>query len=202
MRLWLHKVEMLVDRAIPPLLLLLLAIIIGELFFSEKLERYQHYVDYFDIFLISLFAVDLAFKFHRVRKIKRFVRTYWIEIIATIPFFLIFRFTEFLGLNELLEQGQRFAHEASEVEKLEREGSAIVKEAGKLERETTAIVKEAGKASRIARVMRSFRVFSRFPRFLKVLPFHERPTGRHHWYEKKRRRGKEISQRSKKYKAL
>lgn len=171
MRLWLHKVEKLVDRAIPPLLLLLLAIIIGELFFREELASYQHYIDYFDVFLISIFAVDLAFKFHRVRKIKRFVRTYWIEIIATIPFFLIFRFVEFFGFEGLLEQGQRFAHEAGELEKLEKEGGAIIK--------------EAGKASRTARVLRSFRIIARFPRFLKALPFHEKPTGRHHWYERK-----------------
>ncbi len=171
MRLWLHKVEKLVDSVIPPLLLLLLVIIIGELFFAEKFEHYKNYIEYFDISLISLFAVDLGFKFHRVRKIKKFVRTYWIEIIATIPFFLVFRFVEFFGVEGLVEQGQRFAHEASELEKLEREGGAIVK--------------EAGKASRTARIIRSFRIFARFPRFLKVLPFHEKPTGRHHWYEKK-----------------
>src|SRR3989338_3811060 len=164
MRLWLHKVEKLVDRIIPPMLLLLLVMIIGELFFAEKFEPYRQHMEYFDIFLISIFAVDLGFKFHRVRKIKKFVRTYWIEIIATIPFFLIFRFTEFLGLNDLLEQGQRFAHEAGELEKLEKEGAAIAKEAGKagrLERETAAIVNEAGKASRTARVLRSFRMLAR-----------------------------------------
>ncbi len=174
MRLWLHKVEKLVDRIIPPLLLLLLAVIIGELFFAEEFEPYGRQVEYFDIFLISLFAVDLGFKFHRVRKIRKFVRTYWIEIIATIPFFLVFRFIEFFRFEGLVEQGQRFAHEAGEVEKLEREGAAIAKEAG--------------------RVLRSFRIIARFPRFLKVLPFHEKPTGRHHWYEKRR-------SRSKKYKA-
>ncbi len=171
MRLWLHKVEKFVDRAIPPMLLLLLFIIIGDLFFADAVEPYHDYVDYFDMLLIVTFAVDLSFKFHRVRKIKRFVRTYWIEIIATIPFFLIFRFVEFFGFEGLLEQGQRFAHEAGELEKLEREGGAIVK--------------EAGKASRTARVLRSFRIIARFPRFLKALPFHEKPTGRHHWYERK-----------------
>ncbi len=197
MRLWLHKVEKLVDRIIPPLLLLLLIIIIADLFFAKQFEPYHRYVDYFDAVLIAVFVADLAFKFHRVRRIKRFVRTYWIELIATIPFFLIFRFTEFLGLNELLEQGQRFAHEAGELGKLEREGAAIAKEvgrAGQLEREAAAIVNEAGKASRTARVLRSFRIIARFPRFLKVLPFHEKPTGNHHWHEKRR-------SRSKKYKA-
>ncbi len=185
MRLWLHGVEKLVDRAIPPLLLLLLVIIIGDIFFAEKFEPYHSYVDYFDAFLISVFVVDLAFKFHRVRKVPKFIRTYWIEIIATIPFFLVFRFIEFFGIEGLIEQGQRFAHEAGEVEKLEKEGGSILKEAGKLERETSAIVKEAGKASRTARVLRSFRVIARFPRFLKALPFHEKPTGKHHWHERR-----------------
>lgn len=201
MRLWLHKVEKLVDRIIPPLLVVLLLIIIADIFFAEEFAPYHLYVDYFDAFLISVFAADLAFKFHRVRKVPKFIRMYWIEIIATIPFFLIFRFMEFFRLDEILEQGQRFAHEAGELEKLEREGGAFVKEAGrfereggamlkeagKLERETSAIVKEAGRASRTARVLRSFRIFARFPRFLKALPFHEKPTGRHHWYERRRK---------------
>ncbi len=178
MHIWLHKLEKFVDRVIPPLLLLLLVVIIGELFFRERFEPYAAYVDYFDALIISVFAVDLAFKFHRVRKIRKFVRTYWIEIIATIPFFLVFRFMEFFGLDALLEQGQRFAHEASELEKLERESGAIVK--------------EAGKASRTARVLRSFRIITRFPRFLKALPFHERPTGNHHWHERKGAKGKKI----------
>lgn len=187
MRIWLHKVEKLVDRIIPPLLLVLLAIIIADIFFAEEFEPYHLYVDYFDAFLIAVFVADLAFKFHRVRKVPKFIRKYWIEILATIPFFLIFRFVEFFGIGGVLEEGQRLAHEAGEVEKLEKEGGAILKEAGKLERETVAIVKEAGKASRTARVLRSFRIFARFPRFLKVLPFHERPTGSHHWYERRRK---------------
>src|SRR3989338_7990931 len=135
MRLWLHKVEKFVDRIIPPLLVVLLLIIIADIFFAEQFEPYHLYVDYFDALLIAVFVADLAFKFHRVRKVPKFIRKYWIEIIATIPFFLIFRFTEFLGLDSLIEQGQRFAHEAGELEKLEKEGGAVVKEVGKLERE-------------------------------------------------------------------
>lgn len=174
MHILLHKVEKLVDASIGPLLAVLFIVIIGELFFSSRFEPYHKYADYFDILLISVFAVDLAFKFNRVRKIPLFLRKYWIEIIATIPFFLVFRFTEFFGLNELVERSQTIAHEVPEVEKLEREAGSIVK--------------DAGRGSRAARAMRVFRALSRFPRFLRVLHFFEMPTGRHHWHEHAGRR--------------
>lgn len=170
MHIWLHKLEKLVDALIPPLLLLLLFVVGAELFFHERFAAILHYADHIDLVIIAVFAADLAFKYSRVRKIPKFVRKYWLEIIATIPFFLVFRFTEFLGLQELIERGQVAAHEAAELPKLEREAGVIVK--------------ESGKASRTLRLLRTFRAFSRLPRFLKVLPFYEKPTGRHHWHEK------------------
>ena len=126
MHILLHRVEKLVDALIGPLLGVLLVVVVGELFFSSQFEPYHRYADYFDIFLISVFAVDLAFKFNRVRKIPLFLRKYWIEIIATIPFFVIFRFTEFFGLNELIERSQTIAHEVPEVKKLDIETNTII----------------------------------------------------------------------------
>jgi len=172
MHILLHKLEKLVDSMIGLLLIILLLIIAGELFFSEQFKPYHTYVDYFDMFLISVFTIDLAFKFNRVRKISKFLKSYWLQIIAIIPFFLIFRFTEFFSLRIFIERGQEVAHELPEIQKLEREGAAIVK--------------EAGRASRTARIIRILRITSRFPRFLKVLPFFEKPTGRHHWHEKRK----------------
>ena len=58
-------------------------------------------------------------------------------------------------------------------------------EVQKLERETAAIVRDAGRAGRTARIIRIFRASSRLPRFLKAMPFYEKPTGGHHWHEKK-----------------
>jgi len=166
MHIWFHRLEKIVDSMIAPLLIGLLIIIAGELFLGEHFEAYSVYADYFDILIISIFAIDLSFKFYRVRKIPLFIRKYWMEILAVIPFFLIFRFTEFFGLSELLERGQTVAHEAPEAQKLER--GAV------------NIVREAGRAGRTAKLIRTFRIASRFPRFLKILPFFEKPTGRHH----------------------
>lgn len=172
MHIYLHKLEKFVDIIIAPLLLALVVIIIGEIFYSEQFENYSNYVDYFDIILVLIFATDLSFKYNRIRKVPEFIKKNWIEIFATIPFFLIFRFIELFGITELLERGQTVAHEIPEVAKLEKEG--------------VAIVKEAGRTSRTIRLIRTFRIASRFPRFLKVIPFYEKPTGNHHWYEKKR----------------
>ena len=169
MHLWLHRLEKLIDSMIAPLLIGLLVVIAGELFLGEHFEAYSTYADYFDILIISIFFIDLSFKFYRVRKIPKFIRKYWMEIIAVIPFFLIFRFTEFFGFQELLERGQTVAHEAPEAQKLEKG--------------TVNIIREAGRAGRTAKLIRTFRIVSRFPRFLKVLPFFEKPTGKHHPHE-------------------
>src|SRR3989344_4315942 len=162
MHSWLHGLEVVVDRVIPPLLIALLLVLAGEIFLGQRFEAYSAYTDYFDVFIMLVFAADLSFKFHRIRKVPKFVRKYWIEIIATIPFFLIFRFIEFFGLYNVVERSQVVVHGISEVQKLDME--------------TAAIVREAGGANRTARLIRTFRIASRFPRFLKALPFYEKPT--------------------------
>ena len=168
MHILLHKLEKAVDFLIGPMLIMLLAIIAAEIFLHEQFAAVSLYADYFDVLLISVFVIDLAFKFHRVRKVPKFLKRYWLEIIATIPFFLVFRLTEGLGL--LIERGQEVAHELPEVQKLEKG--------------TVALVRDAGRAGRTATLIRIFRITSRFPRFLRVIPFFEKPTGRHHWHEK------------------
>ena len=180
----LHKIEVIVDRLIPPLLAALLVVIVGELFFSHQFEWYKHYADLFDSFVILVFAADLGFKYSRIRKLPTFAKKYWLEIIATIPFFLIFRLLEFFRVSDVLEAGQAFAHEGAAAEKLVQEGAA----AGKIEREAALIAKEAvraGEVSRTARMLNTFRAIGRFPRFINALHFWEKPTGKHHWHEKK-----------------
>ena len=173
MHVWLHKVEKFADIVIGPLLILLLLVIVGEFFLGEKLEHYSVYIDIFDTILILVFAIDLGFKFNRVRKIPKFLKMYWLQIIAIIPFFLVFRFTELFGLHELIDKGQSLLHEIPEVQKIEK--GAV------------AIVKEAGRASRTAKLIRMLRFASRVPRFLGAVPFFEKPTGGHHWSEKRKK---------------
>ena len=166
MHVWLHKVEKFADIIIGPLLILLLFVIVGELFLGEQLEHYSIYVDLFDISLILVFAIDLGFKFNRVRKIPKFLKMYWLQIIAIIPFFLVFRFTGLFGLHELIDKGQSILHEIPEVQK---------------------IVKEAGRASRTAKLISMLKFASRVPRFLGAVPFFEKPTGGHHWTKKRKK---------------
>ena len=173
MHIWLHKIEVLADRLIPPVLAALLVVIIGELFFSSQLEWYQQYADWFDGFVISVFAIDLGFKYSRVRKLPTFLKKYWLEILATIPFFLVFRFMELLRATEIIEKGQSIAHEGLTAAKIEKEAAVVVREAAR-----------AGEVTRTARMVRLLRVL-RFSRLLKPLPFFERPTGKHHWHEKR-----------------
>ena len=177
MHIALHKIEVLVDRLIPPILAALLIVVVGEIFFTHQFELYKRYADWFDGFVVLVFAVDLWFKYSRIRKLHQFVKKYWMEIFATIPFFLIFRVLEFFKISDLIQTGQAFAHEQSVAQKIEQEAVAIAKEVSKT-REIT----------RTARMLDIFRIIGRVPRFLKATPFFEKPTGRHYLHEKRSRK--------------
>lgn len=162
----LHKIEVWIDRIIPVLLVGLLIMIITEIYFSWIKEKYHYWFDAFDILIIGVFALDLFFKYQRVKNMKSFVKEYWADIIAIFPFFILFRFLEIFRISELLEAPQKILHESIQ---LERESQLLVREA-----------EEVAKVSRTERFLRYFRVFGRFPRFLRALPFFEHPTGKHH----------------------
>jgi len=55
MKPWLHKIEFWVDKIIPYSLVLLFFVIIGEIFYSEKVEPYSFYVSIIDGFIIFIF---------------------------------------------------------------------------------------------------------------------------------------------------
>ena len=99
------KLEIFVDKLIPYLLLLLVLVIIGEIFYNEFMLKYNTIVQILDWFIIFVFVIDLIFKYNRTKDIPKFFRASWIEIIAVFPFFLIFRlfegFVELLGLVRL-----------------------------------------------------------------------------------------------------
>ena len=173
MHVWLHKFEKTVDFLIGPLLIILLVVLAAELVLDEHFERYSVYVDYFDFFLILVFTIDLGFKYNRVRKIPKFLKMYWIQIIAVIPFFMMFRVTELFGLQEIFEKSQSIFHGIPELQKLQKDAIAMIA--------------EAGRASRTAKFVRMLKFASRFPRFLRATTFFETPTGDHHWHEKKKR---------------
>lgn len=192
MKRWMHKIEVIVDKLIPPALIVLLVVIILDLGFSgfvdaHHLEPYMVTADYA---IIALFVLDLVFKYMRTRHIPLFIRKYWLDILAVFPFFLLFRLFEFasgafsFAVSESAQTVQALVHEGLEVEK---GGAKLIQEAEKIATQGSRIAREAdklSKMSRSAKFMRFLRPILRLPRFLKAIPrfthFYEKPTGEHH----------------------
>lgn len=163
-----HGIELLVDRLVPAMLFLLLLLIAGNVFFKEQMEHHEQYVEIADAAIILVFAADLYFKWRRVHEVKPFLKRYWLDIIAIIPFYLVFRLFEgaFLTAAETIRgvsEGQRILHEGLEYERLEQQGAKVAKEI------------EGVRAVRMTRVARFIRVAQRFPRLLKAVHFFEKP---------------------------
>ncbi|MBI2148665.1 hypothetical protein HYU23_03215 [Candidatus Woesearchaeota archaeon] len=148
MKPWLHKIEVFVDKIIPLLLVILLAIIIGEFAFHEFMVKHHIAVEIIDGFIIFIFVLDLVFKYIRIKNFPKFLRASWIEIIAIFPFFLVFRFLEgiigFFGVGETVTSTQKVVHVGIEVEK------QIV---GAV-RESEVVAKEVARSERFARFLR------------------------------------------------
>lgn len=118
-------IEWFVDQAIPYLLIVLLILIILEVFYHETAVKYHEVIEIADYAIITFFVADLGFKLYRVRNVPRFLKKYWLEIIAVFPFFLVFRLLErFAGLYfaaQDLVLPQKILHEGVEAEKLAKE---------------------------------------------------------------------------------
>ena len=162
-KIW-KTTEHIVDKSIPWLVLLLGGIIVSE--FTMDLHHYETYINAIDTFIIVMFVLDLIFKYQHVQGWK-FVKSYWLDILAVFPFYLFFRvFSEaanVLHVGELFAEGQTLVHESLEIEK---EGSRIAKElekVGKITREA-----ELAKASKFTRILRTIQ---RSPRLLKAKVF-------------------------------
>jgi len=197
MKRWLHKVEVIVDKLIVPVLLLLIVIIVLDLGFPQISQHYHIYMLIGDYFVIGIFVLDLIFKYIRVKNIHDFIKNYWIDILAVFPFFLFFRVFEGIaglvskGVGEGAQTVQSLLHTSLEVEK---EGVKVAefvsKETPKIfetsAREAARIAREAEKFAKVSRSTRFARFIwpiTRLSRFLKIIPFYEKPTGHHHIHE-------------------
>ncbi len=173
MYLHLHKVEIWVDRIIP-LSLFVLCIIIGmEIYYPETTEQHHTLFSILDGSIIVLFAIDLAFKYVRVRSIPLFLRKYWLEIIAIMPIAIAIRSFEYIVPLLRLRRLEKVSDSAHGVLETGSKWGVIVKEA-----------ESAGKASRMTVAHSFLRPFLRLPRLAQALVFYERPTGRHHPHDK------------------
>lgn len=182
MKKWLHKIEVAVDRLIPFMLVLLLAVIVLELGFSRFVDEHRLgiYLEIADYTVIAVFVLDLGFKYVRIKPFAKFLKKSWLDILAVFPFFLVFRLAEGIigavstAFSETAKVMQSIFHESVEAETVVTEVEKIVKEGEKI-----------GKASRSARFTRFLRPILRLPRFLKAVPFYEKPTGKHHRHERR-----------------
>ena len=144
---WLHSIERFVDEVIPYMLVLLTIFIVVE--FTGVAEEYHSYIIWADYVIVSFFVIDLMFKWHHTPKLSKFVKLYWIDIIAVFPFYLLFRV--YFVARELIgagEQIQKVLHEAV----LLRE-TKILRQAGI----TSTFAKEGRIVQAIARSLRILR---------------------------------------------
>ncbi len=126
------------------------------------LHLYEPFVSIFDGIIVLFFLVDLTFKWLHVKDALRFVKLYWLDLIAVMPFYLIFRVYSrtlaFVLTAEELAAAQQLAHEAVLVREAE-----MLKEAKVIAREEQ-LLKEAKPLIRwIRSISRMFRVGSRYP---------------------------------------
>ncbi|MBI2041164.1 MAG: hypothetical protein HYT16_03600 [DPANN group archaeon] len=152
--------EKLVDVLITPAVIALAILIIGELFFG--FEKYEPWVTIADAAIVFIFVFDLILKYKRVHDVKKFVKLYWLEILAVFPFYLIFRaFALFRDFGQGSEILQKTLHE-----------SVILKEGKELE----VLAKEERLAGRLLRVgQRSVRIFA-----ARLMHTHKRLIKAHH----------------------
>ncbi len=192
MKEWLRKLEVFVDKFIPYLLVLLIFIIVMELFFHDVAEQYRYHINLLDGFIVLVFILDLYFKYQQTKNVPKFVRKYWLEILAVFPFYLVFRFVEttlgFLEVSGVIKQGQNILHSGVEIEKEVAVIGREVVEAEKLEK--------IGVRSRA--IARTFRTVSRTPRLVAAAQFYEEPKLLKKFDQKTRSKLKKASAKAKK----
>ncbi len=145
---WLERVERFVDYALPFMLVLLAILIVLEFF--KIAEKYHDVILWLDYGVIAFFVIDLCFKWYHTRNVLKFIKLYWIDIIAVFPFYTVFRF--YLAASEFIvagEQAQKFLHEA-----------VLVRE--------TKLLREAEFASKVAKEGRVVRMIARGLRVLRA----------------------------------
>ncbi|PSH01111.1 MAG: hypothetical protein BRC26_04370 [Nanohaloarchaea archaeon QH_8_44_6] len=141
------------DRLVGPALIVILVVILLEIFLPDLAHHYHTEIMVVDYAAIAVFIVDLGFKFERASRWQNFLREYWLEIVAIIPGFILFRILDSLFvITRGAELGQDAIHLATRSERL------------------TALVRgsELTRAARFERVMLGF---ARTPRLAKATEF-------------------------------
>ncbi len=169
MKRFLEKIEVFVDKLIPYLILLLIVVVVIDVFFKQTAASYHTELYVTDSVIITFFVIDLIFKYRRVHNIPKFLKLYWLDILAVFPFLLMLRvFEEILLISEGSVSTLRNLFHAGLV--LEEEVTAETK--------LTRAVKSSeliAKEGRVGLVAKWFRPIRRLPRLLKAVSFYEHP---------------------------
>ncbi len=145
---WLEAVERVVDRAVPYVLALLTLLIILE--FTRVASAYHDFFVRMDIFIVAFFVIDLCFKWYHTREVLKFIRLYWIDILAVFPFYAVFRL--YFAVTELFAAGES-------VQKVLHE-TVLLRE--------TKLLRESEYAAKLAKEGRFVRVIARSLRILRA----------------------------------
>ena len=171
MKPWLHKVEVIVDKSIPYLVLILLILIIGDFTNYKLITENENITVLIDYFIVIIFIIDLSFKYYRIKNAKLFIKKYWLDIIAVFPFFLMFRLVDeviiFFNLGSEIVRSQEILHTGVEIGRISKELSEEQKVLRELE--------EATKLERTAKIAEIIRPAERAPRVMGAFEFYEKP---------------------------
>ena len=146
------------DKLVGPALVVILVVILLEIFLPDLAHNYHTAILVADYTAISIFVVDLGFKFKRASEWGGFVKKYWLEIIAIMPGFIIFRVLDtFFVITRSAELSQDAIHLATRSERL-------------------AAIAGSGELSRATRVERLTKGLTRSPRLAKAFSFYDEPS--------------------------
>jgi basic amino acid/polyamine antiporter, APA family len=118
-----NKLDKLIQLLIPPSLVLLLVVTVIELFYGVG-KVMSIFIDIFDIYVVIIFAIDLYFRWFETPHFIPYVKKHILDIIATIPFNLIFLGIEGLALIKAL-RGVRFIARIARFAKFARYGRLL-----------------------------------------------------------------------------
>ena len=155
---FLGEIERFTDKTIPfwVIVLAIMLILDNPFWTILDLEHYQPWVSLVDALIVLFFFIDLIFKWYTVRQWKKFLKIYWLDILAIFPFYLITRawitVTALLRVGEELGEGQKFLHEFLLLRETELVKEARIAEEVKQLRETKPFI----------RALRSIQRFLRF----------------------------------------
>ncbi|MBU0460437.1 MAG: APC family permease [Nanoarchaeota archaeon] len=117
------KLDNIVQLLIPPSLVLLIVVTIIELFYGVG-KSMSIFIDIFDIYVIIIFAIDLYYRWFETPHFWPYVKKHSLDIIATIPFNLIFWGVEGLALIKAL-RGVRLIARISRFARFARYGRLL-----------------------------------------------------------------------------